>query len=268
VELTFISSIFAYKKPDIMLLRTLIIDDEAHIRRSLSRMLAEDCPNVEVLGTADGVENGLMAIEKYHPDLILLDIKMNDGTGFDLLHRSKPLNYRVIFVTAFEEFAIQAFRFSAVDYLLKPVNADELTNAIEKAIKNIDYDFATQLKVLEENLNTKDPIEKKIVLSTSDSVWLVKTREISYCEADMNYTKFNLINGKVILVSGNLMEFDEILRGSGFFRAHKSFLVNLSDVVRFEKGDGGYLVMSNNDRVPVATRRKDDLMALFKKLAT
>jgi two-component system LytT family response regulator len=131
-----------------MLLRTLIIDDEAHIRRSLSTILAEECPNVDVVGTADGVESGLQAIEKYHPDLVLLDIKMNDGTGFDLLRRSKPVNFRVIFVTAFEEFAIKAFRFSAIDYLLKPVNADELHEAVEKAINTIDHDFATQLKTL------------------------------------------------------------------------------------------------------------------------
>ena len=250
-----------------MLLRTVIIDDEAHIRRSLSRMLAEECPNVEIAGYADGVENGLKAIEKYHPDLVLLDIKMNDGTGFELLRRAKPINFRVIFITAFEEFAIQAFRFSAIDYLLKPVNADDLSEAIQKATQNIDHDFANQIKVLEENLNAKNPNEKKIVLKTSNAIWIVKTREILYCEADLSYTKFFLSNGKTILVSGNLMEFEEILRESGYFRAHKSFLVNLSEIVRFEKGDGGFLVMSNDDRVPVASRKRDELMDLFKKIS-
>jgi len=249
-----------------MLLRTLIIDDESHIRRSLSTMLAEECPNVDVVGTADGVENGLKAIGKYHPDLVLLDIKMNDGTGFDLLRRLKPINFRVIFVTAFEEFAIKAFRFSAIDYLLKPVSADDLHEAVEKALNSIDHDFATQLKVLEDNLNNKDSSEKKIVLKTSDAIWLVKTKEISYCEADSSYTKFFLMNGKTIMVSGYLMEFEEILRDSGFFRVHKSFLVNLSDIVRFEKGDGGFLVMSNNDRVPVASRKLSELMEFFNKL--
>lgn len=249
-----------------MRLRTLIIDDEAHIRRSLTAMLESECQNVEILGAADGVESGLRAIEKYHPDLLLLDIKMADGTGFDMLRRAKPVNFRVIFVTAFEEYAIKAFRFSAIDYLLKPVNADDLREAVEKAAATMEHDFATQLKALEENLSNRDPGERKIVLRTSDSVWLVRTKEISYCEADMGYTKFFLINGKNILVSGNLMEFEEILRESGFFRAHKSFLVNLSDIVRFEKGDGGFLVMSNNDRVPVASRKRDELMELFKKL--
>jgi two-component system, LytTR family, response regulator len=254
------------KKPPAMRLRTLIIDDEAHIRRSLSAMLAEECPNVEIVGTADGVETGLQAIEKFHPELVLLDIKMTDGTGFDLLRKAKPVNFRVIFVTAFEEFAIRAFRFSAIDYLLKPVNADDLREAVEKAVSSIDHDFATQLRVLEENLFNKESSEKKIVLRTNEAVWLVKTREISYCEADMGYTKFFLVNGRNIMVSGNLAEYEDILRESGFFRAHKSFLVNLSDIVRFEKGDGGFLVMSNNDRIPVASRKREELLEIFKKL--
>ena len=229
-------------------------------------MLAEECPNVDVVGTADGMESGLKAIEKYHPDLVLLDIKMADGTGFDLLRKAKPVNFKVIFVTAFEEFAIKAFRFSAIDYLLKPVNADDLREAIDKAAGSLSHDFATQLRVLEENLASKEPSEKKIVLKTSDAVWLVKTGEISYCEADMGYTKFYLVSGRNILVSGNLAEYEEILRECGFFRVHKSFLVNLSEVVRFEKGDGGFLVVSNNDRIPVASRKRDDLLEIFQKL--
>ena len=176
-----------------MLLRTLIIDDEAHIRRSLAAMLAEESL-AEVVGTADGVENGLKAIEKYHPELVLLDIKMNDGTGFDFLQRAKPLNFKVIFITAFEEFAIRAFRFSSIDYLLKPVNPDELHEAIEKAMQRVDHDFASQIRVLEENLSVKDPSKRKIVLKTNDSIWLVKTEEIYYCEADLSYTNFYLSN--------------------------------------------------------------------------
>ncbi len=250
-----------------MRLRTLIIDDESHIRRTLSAMLAAECPNVDVVGTADGVESGLKAIEKFHPDLVLLDIKMADGTGFDLLRRAKPVNFRIIIITAFEEYAIKAFRFSAIDYLLKPVNADDLHEAVEKAAGSIGQDFAMQLKVLEENLSGKEPAERKIVLRTNDAVWLVKTKEISYCEADLGYTKFFLVNRSPIMVSGNLAEYEETLRESGFFRAHKSFLVNLSEVIRFEKGDGGFLVMSNNDRVPVASRKRDELLEIFEKIS-
>lgn len=250
-----------------MRLRTLIIDDETHVRRSLSLMLEEECPNVVIVGTADSVKSGLEAIEKHHPDLVLLDIKMADGTGFDLLQKARPVNFRVIFITAFEEYAIRAFRFSAIDYLLKPVNSMDLAEAISKAVSSIGQDFALQLKALEENLASKELSEKKIVLKTNDSIWLIKTREISYCEADMGYTKFYLLNGKTIMVSGNLAEYDEMLREMGFFRAHKSFLVNLSDITRFEKGDGGFLVMSNNDRVPVASRKRDELLEIFQNLS-
>ena len=250
-----------------MRLRTLIIDDETHVRRSLSLMLEEECPNVVIVGTADSVKSGLEAIEKHHPDLILLDIKMADGTGFDLLQKARPVNFRVIFITAFEEYAIRAFRFSAIDYLLKPVNSMDLAEAISKAVSSFGQDFALQLKALEENLASKELSEKKIILKTNDSIWLIKTREISYCEADMGYTKFYLLNGKTIMVSGNLAEYDEMLREMGFFRAHKSFLVNLSDITRFEKGDGGFLVMSNNDRVPVASRKRDELLEIFQNLS-
>jgi len=250
-----------------MRLRTLIIDDETHVRRSLSLMLEEECPNVVIVGTADSVKSGLEAIEKHHPDLVLLDIKMADGTGFDLLQKARPVNFRVIFITAFEEYAIRAFRFSAIDYLLKPVNSMDLAEAISKAVSSIGQDFALQLKALEENLASKELSEKKIILKTNDSIWLIKTREISYCEADMGYTKFYLLNGKTIMVSGNLAEYDEMLREMGFFRAHKSFLVNLSDITRFEKGDGGFLVMSNNDRVPVASRKRDELLEIFQNLS-
>jgi len=250
-----------------MRLRTLIIDDETHVRRSLSLMLEEECPNVVIVGTADSVKSGLEAIEKHHPDLVLLDIKMADGTGFDLLQKARPVNFRVIFITAFEEYAIRAFRFSAIDYLLKPVNSMDLAEAISKAVSSFGQDFALQLKALEENLASKELSEKKIILKTNDSIWLIKTREISYCEADMGYTKFYLLNGKTIMVSGNLAEYDEMLREMGFFRAHKSFLVNLSDITRFEKGDGGFLVMSNNDRVPVASRKRDELLEIFQNLS-
>lgn len=230
-------------------------------------MLEEECPNVVIVGTADSVKSGLEAIEKHHPDLVLLDIKMADGTGFDLLQKARPVNFRVIFITAFEEYAIQAFRFSAIDYLLKPVNSMDLAEAISKAVSSFGQDFALQLKALEENLASKELSEKKIILKTNDSIWLIKTREISYCEADMGYTKFYLLNGKTIMVSGNLAEYDEMLREMGFFRAHKSFLVNLSDITRFEKGDGGFLVMSNNDRVPVASRKRDELLEIFQNLS-
>jgi two-component system LytT family response regulator len=248
-----------------MHIRTLIVDDEAHIRRSLSAMLSEECPDVQVVGTAGGVDDGLLAIEKYHPDLVLLDIKMNDGSGLDLLNRASPVNFKTIFVTAHEEFAIQAFRYSAADYLLKPVSAEDLKIAIEKVSRDIGHDYSTLLKVLEENLNAKVPAERKIVLKSHDSLWLIKLRDILYCEADTSYTRFFLQNGTQLLVTGNLMEFEVTLKSAGFFRSHKSYLVNIAEVLRFEKADGGFIVMSNGEKIPVASRKKDELMQLFRR---
>jgi len=248
------------------MLRTIIIDDEPHVRKTLSRMVEEECSNVKLVRSADGVKSGIKAIKEEHPDLVLLDIKMDDGTGFDLLKKLEPINFKVIFITAFDQYAIQAFKFSAIDYLLKPVDPVDLAHAINKAEQMMQQDLATQLQVLDENLKTQDVKGKKIILRTSETVHLVKVSDISYCESDLSYTQFYLADGQKILVSKTLREFEEMLKEFGFFRVHKSFLVNLFAISKFEKADGGYLVMENNDRVPVATRKKDELMELFERL--
>jgi two-component system LytT family response regulator len=249
------------------MLRILIIDDEAHVRKTLSGMIEEECENVKLLPPADGVQSGLKAIQDYNPDLVLLDIKMDDGTGFDLLKQAEPINFKLIFITAYDQYAIQAFKFSAIDYLLKPVDPEALAEAIDRARETIHHDFSTHLKVLDDNLRNGDIKEKKIILRTADTVHLVKVSNISYCESDQSYTRFYLTNGEKILVSRTLREFEELLKEAGFFRVHKSFLVNLFTIGKFEKADGGYLVMENNDRVPVASRKRDELMQLFETLA-
>ena len=249
------------------MLRTLIIDDEAHVRKTLSNMIREECNDITLITPADGVQSGLKAIDRENPDLVLLDIKMDDGTGFDLLKQAEPINFKLIFITAYDQYAVQAFKFSAVDHLLKPVDPEELVNAINKARESIEYDFSTNLKVLGENLDTKDVKEKKIILRTSDTIHLVKVKNISYCESDQSYTTFYLKSGQKIVVSKTLREFEDMLKDSGFFRVHKSFLVNISTIERFEKADGGFLVMENEDRVPVSSRKKEELMQLFEKLA-
>jgi len=245
------------------MLRTIIIDDEPHVRKTLSKMIEEECGNVKLLKSTNGVKSGLKAIDEQHPDLVLLDIKMNDGTGFDLLKKAEPINFKVIFITAFDQYAIQAIKFSAIDYLLKPIDPEDLKHAVTRAEQMLQQDFSTQLKVLDENLKNQDVKEKKIILRTSDTVHLVKVSDISYCESDTSYTNFYLADGQNILVSKTLREFEDMLKEFGFFRAHKSFLVNLFAISKFEKADGGYLVMENNDRVPVASRKRDQLLEMF-----
>ncbi len=249
------------------MLRTIIIDDEAHMRQTLEKMVGSFCPNIKMVATADSVKSGVEKIGNLHPDLILLDIKMKDGTGFDLLKQLQPVDFKVIFITAYNQYAIKAFKFSAIDYLLKPVDPDELTEAVNKVESVMQKDFNTQLGALEENILSQDKANRKIILKTMDNVHLVKTRNINYCESEGSYCAIHLLNGKKILVSNVLKDYDELLKDAGFYRVHKSFLINIRHIERFEKADGGYVVLENEIKVPVASRKREELMEMFERLA-
>jgi two-component system, LytTR family, response regulator len=248
------------------MLRTVIIDDEAHARETLSRLVSSHCPQIRLVGEANGVATGLKAIRELHPQLVLLDVKMDDGTGFDLLRQIEAVDFRIIFITAYEKFAVQAFRFSAVDFLLKPVNPEELSEAVKHAETLIHEHFTTQLQALEENLRTDNRQKKKIVLKTLENIHLVEIQNITYCESDGCYTFVHTITGEKIMVSRTLKEFDDMLSGSSFYRAHKSFLINLSHIIRFEKQEGGYIILTNGEKVPVSFRKREELLGLFEKL--
>ncbi|MCK5839617.1 MAG: response regulator transcription factor [Bacteroidales bacterium] len=248
------------------MLRTIIIDDEAHILQALEKLVKQYCHNVKIVAKADSVKTGVETIKKHHPDLVFLDIKMEDGTGFDLLKKLDPVNFKVIFITAYDQYAIKAFKFSALDYLLKPVDADDLIQAVSKAEKMVMKELNTQLDTLAGNIHTEDRSIKKIILKTFDNIHLVKISDIIYCESDVNYTKFYLLNGNKIIVSVTLKEYDEMLSEYGFFRVHKSFLINLAHIDRFDKYEGGYIVLSNESRVPVASRKKEQLLELFDRI--
>jgi two-component system LytT family response regulator len=255
------------KKSATDLLRTIIIDDEPHMRQSLEKLLLKHCPNTRIVGTADGVASGLESIRKHHPDLVLLDIKMDDGTGFDLLKQAEPVDFKVIFITAYDQYAVEAFRFSALDYLLKPVIPDNLVEAVHKAEEQKISDLEIQLNSLKSNLGADNHSKKKIILKTLENIHILSVDDIIYCGSDANYTEFFLSDGRKIIVSRTLREYEELLKQSGFFRIHKSFLVNLSKIVRIEKGEGGYAVMNTNEKIPIGSSRKEQLMELFEKLA-
>jgi len=248
------------------MLRTIIIDDEAHILQAVEKLVNQYCPNVKIVAKADSVKSGFKTIKKYHPDLVLLDIKMEDGTGFDLLKQLEPVDFKVIFITAYDQYAIKAFKFSALDYLLKPCDADDLILAVNKAEKLVMKEMNTQLDTLADNIQTEDSSKKKIILKTFDNIHLMKISDIIYCESDINYTNFYLLNGNKIIVSVTLKEYDEMLSEYGFFRVHKSFLINLSHINRFDKSEGGYIVLSNDNRVPVASRKREQLLELFDRI--
>jgi len=248
------------------MLRTIIIDDEPHMRQTLEKLVKEYCPNVKLVAKADGVKTGVQAIKKYHPDLILLDIKMNDGTGFDLLKQLEPVYFKVLFITAFDQYAIKAFKFSALDYLLKPIDPNDLTNAVNKAEQIVLKELNTQLDVMEDNMQSDSKTKKKIILKTFDNIHLVKISDIIYCQADDNYTNFHLLENNKIMVSNTLKEYDEMLSEFGFFRVHQSYLINLGHIVRFEKSEGGNVILANEHKVPVASRKREQLLEMFERI--
>lgn len=247
-------------------MRTIIIDDEEKARKTIINYLSIYCQNVEIVAQAENVEGGYNAIIQNKPDLVLLDINMPDGSGFDLLNKFSNIDFKIIFITAYEEYAVKAFKFSALDYLLKPVNPKELIDAIEKARIVIDNEaFELRYKAFVSNFDNKSKTERKLVLKTSESIYVLETKDIVRCEADGSYTTFYISDGRKILVSRNLKEFEEMLNEFQFFRPHHSHLVNLNFMLSFEKRDGGHIVMKDKSEVPVSTRRKDDLLKLFDK---
>ena len=248
------------------MLRVLIIDDEVKIRNMIAEIVKGYCNEAVVVGQAGSVKEGKEKIRSLNPDLVLLDIKMDDGTGFDLLEQVEETNFKVIFITAYQEYALKAIKFSALDYILKPVDPDELIQAVQSAGESIGDDLETQLNHLKESLKNNSQTEKKILLKTTENIHLIHVSDIIYCQADGGYTRFFTANDKKILVSKPMAEYEELLHDYGFFRVHKSFLVNLQKVQRFGKEDGGYLVFDGDLKVPVASRKKDQLMELLDKI--
>lgn len=249
------------------MLRILIIDDEAPTRNMISGILNMAEMPLEVVGEADSVKSGLEQINKHNPDLVLLDIKLPDGTGFDILNQIENPGFSVIFITAYEEYAIKAFKCSALDYILKPINIDELYQAIEKSREQIENkNLNKKLSTFLDNLNSSAIEDKKIVLKTQESIHIVKVTTIVRCESFHNYTEFYTNDGKKLLVSKTLKEYEKLLTDFGFFRVHQSHLININYISSFEKTDGGYLVLTNGSQVPVAKRKKEDLLRLFEKM--
>jgi two-component system, LytTR family, response regulator len=254
------------KNSSTKMLRTLIIDDEPHIRETLQGLLISFCPQVKVIGQAGSVKDGEKEIRQKRPDLVLLDIKMGDGTGFDLLNRFETINFKIIFVTAWEKYAIQAFGFSAIDYLLKPVNPEKLMEAVERAARTIQSNFNTQLKALRQNMQETGSTAKKIILRTLENIYLLDVHEIIHCYSEGNYTVFETSSGEKIMVSKILKEYDDLLADSGFLRVHRSHLINLKHIRRLSKLEGGAVIMSNGSEVPVSTSGKERLLELIEKI--
>ena len=245
------------------MIKIAVIDDESKARETIINILKLSNSDFNIIGEAENVKLSVDLIKKKNPDIVLLDINLSDGTGFDLLKKFESIHFKIIFITAHEEYALQAIKFSAIDYILKPIVAGELLAAIEKAVQVIHKeDIELKLNALFANLDKV----KKIVLKTAESIHLVNIKAIIRCEADVNYTHFFLDNGEKLLVSKTLKEFAEMLEPAGFFRAHQSHLVNLDYISRFDKTEGGHLVMSDESIVPVSLRKREFLFELFERM--
>ena len=218
--------------------------------------------DVETIHEGENVQSGIAAIKRYNPDIVFLDIQMPDGTGFDVLSSIPNKTFEVIFITAHEEFAIKAIKFSALDYLLKPVDSTELKAALEKALIRIKgHSSPVQFDALQKNIL---PLEKRrLVLKTQESVHVVELDQIIRCEADRNYTSFFLLDNKRILVSKTLKEYETLLSGHNFLRVQQSHLVNIDYVDRYDKKNGGAVVMKDGSEVPLSPAKRD---LFFKRL--
>jgi two-component system LytT family response regulator len=245
-------------------MKVLIIDNEENLRKGIRELLLAFCTEVSVIAEASGVQDGLMQIRSFQPDIVLLDVEMEDGTGFDLLKKLTNPQFQLIFVTAHNEYAIEAFRFSAIDYLLKPVDPDQLQAAIRKASSHIlNNKLQKQVEILLQQISGIRNPEKKIVLKDMENTWFIKVADILYCEAEGTYTKFHIQDMPAILVSKNLKEYESILEPLGFVRTHHSFLANPDKIKSYDKTDGGSLVLEGNISIPVSQRKKEFVMHLL-----
>lgn len=225
--------------------------------------LAKYCPGVSVVGEADGVASGVQQIKALEPQAILLDIGMKDGSGFDLLGFFPHPWFRVIFTTAYDEFALQAFKFNALDYLLKPVDPVELVTAIEKVEEGTMHDYRNRLSNMMANARSRQ--FDKIALHTQEGIIFIRLTEIVHIEADGNYTTFSLAGGERFVACRALKEFEEMLPKDTFFRTHQSHIVNIDFIRKFLKEEGGCALLENGTKVEISRRRKEDFLALLSR---
>ncbi len=245
---------------------TIIIDDESHSREILTDYIKKYCLDIEIMDTAKNVSEAYEKIITLKPQLVFLDISLLDENAFDLLAKFNEINFEIIFITAYNDYAIKAIKFSAIDYLLKPINIEQLVNAVSKAIKRMnEKSTLNHFKYFAENLKQKDQINK-IALPTLEGYIFVETNHIVRCLASGSYTEFFFTNRKPILVSKGLKEYEELLEGSHFIRVHHSHLINLQHVSEYHKGKSSYITMSDSSSVEVSVRKRDEFLERLQDL--
>jgi two-component system LytT family response regulator len=249
-------------------IKALIIDDEKHCSDNLQWQLKQYCPEVEITAVCNNAEKGLDEIYHQQPQLVFLDVEMPGMTGFEMLEKLTEINFDIIFTTAFNQYAIRAIKFGALDYLVKPIDKDELRAAVDKVIKHTRGESLKQLTALLTHIRKSNDLSfQKIALPTIHGYELIPLNNIMYCESKSNYTNICLNNGQQILVSRTLKDIEELLDMEPFFRIHNSYFVNLQYVIRYTKGEGGFLVLNNDITLPVSRTKKEELLKLITHLS-
>jgi len=244
------------------MLKAIIVDDEPYCCETITTLLEEN-NEVEIVAVCYSAADALSAIQKYSPDLVFLDVEMPKMNGFEMLEQLPAVNFEIIFTTSYDQYALKAIRFSAIDYLLKPIDSDELQKAIQKVIHRSQKPIAQQLEILMQKIHQPSTPINKIAMPTMEGLQMIPVDSIICCESDSNYTILLLKNKKKIIVSRTLKEIEELLEEHSFIRVHRCYLVNLNEVEKYVKGEGGYLVMSDGSSVDVSRAKKE---LLLKKL--
>ncbi len=250
------------------MINVIIIDDEKNALDVLEMQLNNYCADVHIVCKCDGGEKGIAAIKKHNPDLIFIDIEMPHKNGFDVLKETSQFNYDVIFTTAYDQFAIKAFKFSAIDYLLKPIDIIELQEAVEKVkSKKGGTNLDEKIQLLFTQLQPKnEKLTHKIAIPIGDGMELLEPDDIIRCESDSNYTHIFLLNGKKITLAKTLKDVAENIEGSPFYRIHQSHFINMNHVAKFVKGDGAYVIMKDGTQIAISRNKKEAFMETFRKV--
>ncbi|WP_203255849.1 LytR/AlgR family response regulator transcription factor [Hyunsoonleella ulvae] len=249
------------------MIQSIIIDDQFDGREALRLQLEKYCPEVNVLGTCENIQEGMKAIQLHRPDLVFLDIQMPNGSGFDLLVQIKEIDFEIIFVTAYSQYAIQAIKFSALDYLLKPIESTELIQAISKVKerkdhKNLIYKYDAMLK----NMRSAPGKIERLAISDMEGILMLDTAKIIYCAAEGSYSRIYLTGNKTHLFSKKLKEFEIMLGESGFCRVHHASLINIKHVNQYVKGEGGYVILTEGHHVNISRRRREAFLSQLNKI--
>ena len=242
------------------MIKALIVDDEPYSCETLAVLLARYCPEVTIMGSCSNGMEALAVIQKQSPNLVFLDVEMPKMNGFEMLEQLPSINFDLIFTTSYDKYALKAFRFSAIDYLLKPIDREELQKAVQKIVQRTQVPTAQQLEILFQKMHRGSAVVSKIALPTMEGLQMVTIDSIISCDSDSNYTIIRFKNKEKLVVSRTLKDVEELLEDHAFVRVHHSYLVNLNEVLKYVKGEGGYLVMSDGAAINVSRSKKEVLL--------